>query len=74
VIIATPENVQPDIEETLENYGFRHHSRLDSERWGELMKMFHIEQLLNIIEQLQLKNQMLNMIIYLHDGLLLYEW
>lgn len=43
VIIATPENVQPDIEETLENYGFRHHSRLDSERWGELMKMFHIK-------------------------------
>ena len=43
VIIATPENVQPDIEETLENYGFRHYSRLDSERWGELMKMFHIK-------------------------------
>lgn len=43
VIIATPENVQPDIEETLENHGFRHHSRLDSERWGELMKMFHIK-------------------------------
>ena len=29
VIIATPENVQPDIEETLENYGFRHYSRVD---------------------------------------------
>ena len=43
VIIATPENVQPDIEETLENYGFRHYSRLDSDRWGELMKMFHIK-------------------------------
>lgn len=43
VVIATPENVQPEIEETLENYGFRHHSRLDSERWGELMKMFHIK-------------------------------
>lgn len=43
VIIATPENVQPDIEETLENYGFKHYSRLDSERWGELMKMFHIK-------------------------------
>lgn len=43
VIIATPENVQPEIEETLENYGFRHHSRLDSERWGELMKLFHIK-------------------------------
>ena len=43
VLIATPENVQPEIEETLENYGFRHYRRLDSERWSELMKMFHIK-------------------------------
>ena len=43
IVIATPENVQPEIEEILENYGFRHYSRLDSERWGELMKMFHIK-------------------------------
>ena len=43
VLIATPENVQPEIEEMLENYGFRNHRRLDSERWGELMKMFHIK-------------------------------
>ena len=43
MIIATPENVQPEIEEILENYGFRHYSRLDSERWGELMKLFHIK-------------------------------
>lgn len=43
IIIATPETVQPEIEEILENYGFRHYSRLDSERWGELMKMFHIK-------------------------------
>ncbi len=42
-IIATPENVQPEIEETLENYGFRHYSRLDSNRWGDLMKMFHVK-------------------------------
>ncbi len=42
VIIATPENVQPEIEESLENYGFTHYSRLTSERWNELMKMFHI--------------------------------
>ncbi|MCR4746712.1 MAG: DUF4422 domain-containing protein [Lachnospiraceae bacterium] len=42
IIIATPENVQPEIEEALENYGFHHYSRLDSERWNELMKMFHI--------------------------------
>ena len=43
VVIATPENVQPEIEETLENYGFHHYRRLDSVRWGELMKMFHIK-------------------------------
>ena len=43
VLIATPENVQPEIEEVLENYGFHNHRRLDSERWAELMKMFHIK-------------------------------
>ena len=43
VIIATPENVQPEIEETLENYGFSRYRRLNSERWSELMKMFHIK-------------------------------
>ena len=42
VLIATPENIQPEIEETLENYGFRYYKRLSSERWSELMKMFHI--------------------------------
>ena len=40
VIIGTPENVQPEIEEILESYGFRNHSRMTSERWDELMKMF----------------------------------
>ena len=35
--------MQPEIEETLENYGFRNYRRLDSERWDELMKMFHIK-------------------------------
>ena len=43
ILIATPENVQPEIEEVLENYGFHNHRRLDSERWAELMKMFHIK-------------------------------
>lgn len=37
VIIATPENVQDVIEETLEDHGFYEHSRLTSERWDELM-------------------------------------
>ena len=43
VIICTPENVQPEIEETLENYGFICHSRMTSERWAELMNAFHIK-------------------------------
>lgn len=42
ILIATPDQVQPEIEETLENYGFRHHSRLTSARWAELMKLFHV--------------------------------
>ena len=41
VLIATPEKVQPDIEEMLENYGFHHHRRLTFARWAELMKLFH---------------------------------
>ena len=41
ILIATPENVQPEIEETLELYGFHNHIRLTSERWDELMKLYH---------------------------------
>ena len=41
VLIATPEQVQPEIEETLENYGFHHHRRLTFARYAELMKLFH---------------------------------
>ena len=41
ILIATPEQVQPDIEETLENFGFRNHKRLTFERWSELMMLFH---------------------------------
>lgn len=43
VIIGTPENVQPEIEEILESFGFRYYSRMTSERWDELMKMFHVK-------------------------------
>lgn len=43
ILIATPENVQAEIEEILENYGFCNYSRMTSERWNELMKMFHIK-------------------------------
>ncbi len=41
VLIATPEQIQAEIEETLENYGFRHHRRLTFARCAELMKLFH---------------------------------
>lgn len=41
ILIATPEQVQPEIEETLENFGFRHHRRLTFTRYAELMKLFH---------------------------------
>ena len=43
IIIATPENIQPEIEETLENYGFHNHIRLTSDRWDELMKLYHVK-------------------------------
>lgn len=36
VLIATPENVMPEIEESLEYYGFFCHVRLTSERFGIL--------------------------------------
>ncbi len=42
IIIATPENIQPEIEESLENSGFHNYVRLNSERWNDLMKMFHM--------------------------------
>ncbi|MCM1222682.1 MAG: DUF4422 domain-containing protein [Lachnospiraceae bacterium] len=41
ILIATPEQVQPDIEETLENYGFWQYRRLTFARYNELMKLFH---------------------------------
>lgn len=41
ILIATPENIHPEIVETIERYGFYNHIRLTSERWGELMKLYH---------------------------------
>ena len=41
IIIATPENIQQEIEGTLDRYGFYNHSRLISDRWGELMDAFY---------------------------------
>lgn len=41
ILIATPEQVQPDIEEILENFGFQNHRRLTFAHFTELMKLFH---------------------------------
>lgn len=41
ILIATPDQVQSDIEEILENFGFRQHRRLSFARFSELMKLFH---------------------------------
>ena len=43
VIIATPENVQAEIEATLDGFGFYDHIRLDIERWDELMRSYHLK-------------------------------
>ncbi len=37
VLIATPENVQAEIENTLDQYGFSNHKRIDSDRWANTM-------------------------------------
>lgn len=41
VLIATPENVQDEIEETLERYGFHDRLRMTSEIWDELMRQLN---------------------------------
>lgn len=44
IIIATPENVQPEIEDNLESYGFHNHLRLDADRYSDLVKLFHTKK------------------------------
>lgn len=41
ILIATPENVMREIENTLEDYGFKCHVRLTSLRWMELMRCYY---------------------------------
>ncbi|MBQ9609455.1 MAG: DUF4422 domain-containing protein [Lachnospiraceae bacterium] len=41
IIIATPENIQPEIEELLDSFGLTNHSRLTASRWEELMQLYH---------------------------------
>ena len=43
IIIATPENIQPEIEELLDGYGLTNYSRLTSAKWNELMSLYHAE-------------------------------
>jgi len=38
VLIATPENVMGEIEQSLEIYGFHNHVRLNSSRWAQMQK------------------------------------
>lgn len=44
ILIATPENVQSEIEVTLEKYGFHNHRRLDYFYWNGLMSEYHAKQ------------------------------
>ncbi len=43
VVIGTPENVQAEIEEILDSYGFTCHSRMTSERFDDLMSALHLK-------------------------------
>lgn len=38
VLIGTPESVMEEIEQSLENFGFYNHVRLDSERWADMQR------------------------------------
>ncbi len=41
IIIATPENIQPEIEALLDGFGLINHSRLTASRWDELNTLYH---------------------------------
>jgi hypothetical protein len=44
VLIATPENVMTEIEETLDSLGLFCLVRLDSRRWSEMMNHFFLKE------------------------------
>ncbi len=44
VLLAVPENVQAEIEASLDAAGFVHHQRLDSDRWAQLMSFYYARQ------------------------------
>ena len=41
IIIATPEDVQSDIEDVLVSYGFPHYHKMNSVEWAELMGLYY---------------------------------
>ena len=41
VLIATPDNVQPEIETLLDSYGFVDHTSITSKKWDRLMLDYH---------------------------------
>lgn len=66
ILIATPENVQQEVEEILERYGFYNHRRMTSERWDELMKCYHSKiGLFNPLGSLPVGNVKPNMRIFM---------
>jgi hypothetical protein len=44
VLIATPENVMPEIEVALDSLGLHCHVRLDSRRWSEMVGQFFLKE------------------------------
>jgi hypothetical protein len=44
VLIATPENVMPEIEKTLDAIGLHRYVRLDSGRWSQMMGQFFLKE------------------------------
>lgn len=44
ILIATPENVMPEVEQELDRYGLLCHMRLTSGRWAKLMSYHYVRQ------------------------------
>lgn len=44
ILIATPENVMPQIETSLDDAGLHRHSRLTSDRWAQMMSYHYTKQ------------------------------
>ena len=44
VLLATPENVQPEIEESLENHGFFRYHRVNSQEYASVMELYFAKE------------------------------